>query len=123
MADFNLEAMCARCRGEGCDSCGRSGKIKVSLADGQIYSLECKICDAHIGGCVVGGTSPLKEVPPAKDCVFCGGEKTAVYKLEEIDGRFDNCKIEGEFDAPFCKTHGCGIDKMCEKPDCPHCQD
>jgi len=79
-------SICPHCGGTGkaeaavegrpevtCSRCGGKGKLEARLAEGILYNHECIKCGNHIGGCIVGGTSPLKEVPESKVCPFCGG--------------------------------------------------
>ena len=83
---MKFDALCPHCGGTGkaenavegrpevtCPHCDGKGKIEARLAEGVLYNHECTKCRNHIGGCVVGGTSPLKEVPESKVCPFCGG--------------------------------------------------
>lgn len=77
-----MEAKCPECFGEKevCGKCNGSGRIEVGFSRGDLYSLDCRDCGEHIGGCVVGEEG-LKEVPPPKPCVFCR-VGTAVYTKE-----------------------------------------
>jgi len=80
----DLTALCPHCGGEGlsahqisreiciCPHCSGKGRVEVSFADGDTYAEQCTVCKTHIGGCIVGGTSSLKEVPKPKICPFCG---------------------------------------------------
>jgi hypothetical protein len=63
-----------------CPHCGGKGRIDVSIASGTAYAESCTKCGNYIGGCIVGGDSPLSEVPKPKECPFCGG--STEYKKE-----------------------------------------
>lgn len=66
-----------------CPHCGGKGRIEASLASGTLYAEVCTLCKASIGGCIVGGSSPLKEIPKSKTCPYCGGP-TEYTKETEI---------------------------------------
>lgn len=77
-----MKAMCPNCKGQG--------YIEVQLPEGTLYSRTCKKCNLALGGCVVGGESPLKEIPMANPCPFCGGE--TAYSL---DGEISREALDG----------------------------
>lgn len=66
-----MDAMCPECAGNGCEDCV-GGVVQVQMADGVLYTKDCKDCGEHVGGCIVGGDG-YKEVPPMRPCPFCGG--------------------------------------------------
>ena len=82
----DITALCPHCGGRGlcahqisneictCSHCGGKGRVDVSLADGTGYSEICTKCGNYVGGCIVGGNSPLKEVHKPRECPFCGGK-------------------------------------------------
>lgn len=60
-----MKAMCPCCLGQGF--------INADIPQGKLYTLICRNCETEIGGCVVGGDSPLKEIPATNECPLCDG--------------------------------------------------
>jgi hypothetical protein len=61
-----------------CPHCNGTGTLDAKIASGTSYVRVCLSCKQWIGGCIVGGNSPLKKVPKAGPCPFCEGK--TMYK-------------------------------------------
>ena len=74
-----MNAKCPKCLGrkKDCEICNGVGTVEVGFASGTLYNHECKDCEKHIGGCIVGPDA-LKEVPKDGMCPFCKGRATYV---------------------------------------------
>lgn len=72
---MSMEAKCPKCLGTdpACPDCLGTGMLQARLAQGDPFTLDCLDCGRNIGGGILGGESPTKELPPDRPCVFCGG--------------------------------------------------
>lgn len=70
-----MDAACPTCLGTNpqCPDCLGTGLVQASIAQGEMFSVDCIDCGEHIGGGIMGGDSPIRELPKDKPCVFCGG--------------------------------------------------
>ena len=65
-----------------CPHCNGTGEVDVSVAEGDLYTLECMECGHYNGGRISGpGLPPIPAVPDI-GCVKCGAAKELCrYKL------------------------------------------
>lgn len=85
-----MKAKCPNCTDNSlCELCNGRGILSAKFSSGKWYARYCKNINCthrDNGGCIVGGNSPLKELPKEynhdlrlfhhglHDCVFCGSE-------------------------------------------------
>lgn len=87
-----MKAMCPSCRGTGahphtdggdrCFECRGHGFIEATLAEGDLYTLKCKVCGFENGGRIVNAELPLPKDGPDIGCVSCGVEKDQVHYVK-----------------------------------------
>ena len=72
-----FKGKCPHCS-NGCNECDGTGYIDVTIADGEWYTRLCCKCGFKNGCLIVGGNSPIQQVPsePPPKCVLCDGTTT-----------------------------------------------
>lgn len=70
-----MDAKCPECLGTNveCPECLGTGLIQVTFAEGERFTTDCLDCGRNIGGGMMGGESPIRQLPADHPCPFCGG--------------------------------------------------
>lgn len=80
--------MCPKCfgamvvAGALCAGCHGHGTIEVQIAQGELYTLKCKVCGFENGGRIVSEEFPLRA--PDIGCVKCGVDKDQVEYVKVV---------------------------------------
>jgi len=89
-----MKAMCPSCGGTGqerttdggdrCLGCRGTGFVEVEIAEGELYTLKCKLCGFENGGRIVSKEFPLR--PPDIGCVECHAGKDDMEYVKVSSG-------------------------------------
>ena len=83
-----MKALCPGCGGTGahplsdggdrCFECRGHGFIEATIAEGTLYTLQCKKCGFKNGGRIVSDEFPLPKGDPDIGCIRCQADRTQV---------------------------------------------